>query len=120
MTLENNDYSTHNEFREGLLMKDTDRQVKVAQPVKRHGANWNDSNYGCTAASQQTNSIFVPIWQKAALTVEEAAAYSNIGVTKLYEITNNPVCSFVLHVGSRKRLIKRKEFEKYLSQSIEI
>lgn len=64
--------------------------------------------------------IAVPVWQKAALTVEEAAAYSNIGITKLYEITNNPVCSFVLHVGNRKRLIKRKEFEKYLSQSIEI
>ena len=101
-------------------MKNINRQVKVAKSSKKHDADRINSNYGCTAANQQTNSIVVPIWQKAALTVEEAAAYSNIGITKLYEITNNPVCSFVLHVGNRKRLIKRKEFEKYLSQSIEI
>ena len=94
-------------------MKNTNRQVKVAKPAKKHDTDRINTN-------QQTNSIVVPIWQKAALTVEEAAAYSNIGITKLYEITNNPICSFVLHVGNRKRLIKRKEFEKYLSQSIEI
>lgn len=101
-------------------MKNTNRQVKVAKSTKKYDTDRSNSNYGCTAANQQTNSIVVPIWQKAALTVEEAATYSNIGITKLYEITNNPVCSFVLHVGNRKRLIKRKEFEKYLSQSIEI
>ncbi len=105
-------YRTRTEIRDG-------KSVKAAESMKKHDAGRN-SNYGCTAASQQTKSIAVPVWQKAALTVEEAAAYSNIGITKLYEITNNPVCSFVLHVGNRKRLIKRKEFEKYLSQSIEI
>lgn len=62
----------------------------------------------------------VPIPQKLLLTVEEAAEYSHIGITKLYEITNNPVCNFVLHVGPRKRLIKRKEFETYVSKNIEI
>ncbi len=62
----------------------------------------------------------VPIWEKACLTIEEAAEYSNIGITKLYEMTNHPLCNFILHVGPRKRLIKRKEFEKYLSQQIEI
>ncbi|MEH2931178.1 excisionase [Candidatus Ventrimonas sp. KK005] len=30
------------------------------------------------------------------------------------------MCSFVIYVGERKRLIKRKEFEKFISQSIEI
>lgn len=108
-----NMYNTRTDIRDG-------KYVKVTESVKRHDTNWNNSNYGCTAANQQTNSIVVPVWQKAALTVEEAAAYSNIGITKLYELTNNPICSFVLHVGNRKRLIKRKEFEKYLSQSIEI
>lgn len=62
----------------------------------------------------------VPIWEKVCLTIEEAAEYSNIGITKLYEMTSNPTCRFTLHVGTRKRLIKRKEFEKYLPQSIEI
>ena len=101
-------------------MKNTNRQVKVAKSSKKHDADRINSNYGCTATNRASNNIDVPIWQKATLTVEEAAAYSNIGITKLYEITNNPICCFVLHVGNRKRLIKRKEFEKYLSQSIEI
>lgn len=55
----------------------------------------------------------VPIHEKAALTLEEAAAYSNIGVNKLREITNETGCSFVFFVGA-KRLIKRKKFEAYL------
>lgn len=62
----------------------------------------------------------IPIWEKITLTVEEAAQYSNIGINKIYELTNNPMCKFVLHVGNKKRLIKRREFEKYLEQNIEI
>lgn len=62
----------------------------------------------------------IPIWEKITLTVEEAAQYSNIGINKIYELTNNPMCSFVLHVGNKKRLIKRREFEKYLERNIEI
>lgn len=57
--------------------------------------------------------LSIPICQKAALTLEEAAAYSNIGVNKLREITDDRLCSFVFWVG-RKRLIKRKLFEEYL------
>ena len=30
----------------------------------------------------------VPIWEKSNLTLEEAAAYSGIGINKLREITN--------------------------------
>lgn len=55
----------------------------------------------------------VPIWEKAALTLEEAAAYSNIGVNKLREMTNDDNCSFVFWIGT-KRLIKRKLFEKHI------
>lgn len=101
-------------------MKNTNRQVKVAKPIKKHDTDRINRNYDHTVSNQHTDNTSVPIWQKAALTIEEAAAYSNIGITKLYEITNNPVCNFVLHVGNRKRLVKRKEFEKYLFQSIEI
>ena len=55
----------------------------------------------------------VPIWEKANLTIEEAAAYFGIGTNKLREITSNPDCGFVIWIGT-KRLIKRKKFEKYL------
>lgn len=66
------------------------------------------------------SKINIPIWQKATMTVNEAAAYSSIGVNKIYEFTNNPLCSFVLFIGDKKRLIKRREFEKFLEQNIEI
>ena len=58
----------------------------------------------------------VPIWQKANLTIEEAAAYFGIGMNKLRELTEDENCKFVLHIGS-KRLIKRQMFEKYLEQA---
>ena len=32
---------------------------------------------------------FVPIWEKANLTLEEAAKYSGIGIHRLRELTNN-------------------------------
>lgn len=57
----------------------------------------------------------VPIWEKTNLTLEEAAAYSGIGINKLREITNNDRCDFVLWVGT-KRLIKRKQLDKFIEQ----
>ncbi len=65
------------------------------------------------------NTINVPIWEKLNLTVNEAAELSNIGINKIYDMVNNPMCPFVLHVGS-KRLIKRKPFERYLENALEI
>ena len=55
----------------------------------------------------------VPIWEKGNLRIDEAAAYFGIGTNKLREITSNPDCEFVIRVGA-KRLIKRKKFERYL------
>lgn len=63
--------------------------------------------------------ISVPIWEKVALTLEEAAAYSNIGINKIREISNEENCPFVLFVGN-KRLIKRKAFEKFIERSYSI
>lgn len=57
----------------------------------------------------------IPIWEKANLTLEEAAAYSGIGTGKLREITNDKNCDFVLWVGN-KRLIKKRLFEQYMEQ----
>ena len=52
----------------------------------------------------------VPIWEKANLTLEEAAVYSGIDTGKLREITNEEGCNFVLWVGT-KRLIKKRLFD---------
>ncbi len=58
----------------------------------------------------------VPIWEKLNLTVEEAAEYSNIGVNKIREISNDDNCSFVLWIGN-KRLIKRRKFDEYIEKA---
>ena len=61
----------------------------------------------------------VPIWEKSNLNLEEAAAYSGIGVNKLHELTNEKNCRFVLWVGN-KRLIKRRLFDQYIEQEYSI
>lgn len=61
----------------------------------------------------------VPIWEKLNLTIEEAAAYGNIGINKISEIAKRPNCPFVLYIG-RKKLIKRREFERYLEKIVEL
>lgn len=61
----------------------------------------------------------VPLWEKSNLTLEEASAYSGIGINKLREISNDKNCQFVLWVGS-KRLIKRKMFDAYIERTYSI
>ena len=56
----------------------------------------------------------VAIENKFALTVEEMAAYSNIGVNKIKFLSDSQDCPFVLWVGN-KRLIKRQKFEEFLA-----
>lgn len=61
----------------------------------------------------------IPIPQKANLTIREAAAYTNIGINKIDKMLRSPNCPFVLFVGTKK-LVKRKEFEKYLNDQLVI
>lgn len=61
----------------------------------------------------------MPFWLKLNMTVKEAAVYSNIGINRIDEMLKQPKCNFVLYVGNKK-LVKRKEFEQYLSESVEI
>ncbi len=61
----------------------------------------------------------IPFWEKSNLTLEEAAAYSGIGVNKLRELTNEEGCEFVLWVGS-KRLIKKQKFNEFIEKSYSI
>ena len=61
----------------------------------------------------------IPIWEKSNLSLEEAAAYSGIGINKLREITNEDRCKFVLWVGN-KRLIKPRLFDQFIEQAYSI
>lgn len=61
----------------------------------------------------------VEIKDKVLLTIPEAALYSNIGQNTLSDLLSQPRCPFVLYVGN-KRLVKRKEFEKYIAETVEV
>ena len=58
----------------------------------------------------------VPIWEKSNLTLEEAAAYSGIGISKLRELSD---CPFVLWNGT-KRLLKRRKLDEHLERAFSI
>ena len=61
----------------------------------------------------------IPIWEKSNLTLEEAAAYSNIGINKIRELSDERNCKFVVFVGT-KRLIKRRLFDEYIEKAYSI
>lgn len=60
---------------------------------------------------------YVPIYQKVTLTIKEASEYSNIGINKIDAMLREPNCPFVLFVGVKK-LVKRKEFEGFISKAL--
>lgn len=67
----------------------------------------------------EEKALEIPFWLKMNLTIKEAAVYSNIGINKIEGLLKQPQCEFVLYVGNKK-LVKRKEFEKYISKNLEI
>ena len=69
--------------------------------------------------SDEKEVVNVPIEKKLNLTIREAAEYSNIGMNKINEMLRNPMCCFVLYVGTKK-LVNRKEFEQFLAGRMEI
>lgn len=59
----------------------------------------------------------IPIWEKYALTIREAAQYFHVGEKKLRQIVDeNPDSEFVIKLGNRS-MIKRKNFESYLDRA---
>ncbi len=61
----------------------------------------------------------VPVWERITISLEEAAAYSGIGVRKLRDMTDKPECNYVIWVGIR-RMIKRKKFDEYLESAYSV
>ena len=59
----------------------------------------------------------IPIHLKMTLTIKEAAEYSNICINKIEKMLREPNCPFVLYVGTKK-LVKRKEFEEFISKKL--
>lgn len=69
--------------------------------------------------TNEQKSIAVPIWERVNLTVEEAAAYTGVGENKLRQLSDEKGCNFVLWIGT-KRLLKRKKLEEYLENQYSI
>lgn len=58
----------------------------------------------------------IPFWEKYTLSIEEAAAYFNIGRDKLRKlVSENPDADFILR-NNTKVQIKRKKFENYIDR----
>lgn len=74
-------------------------------------------NKGCDGMSKKPEKV--PIHLKLTLTIKEAAEYSNIGINKIDSLLRQPNCPFVLFIGTWK-LVKRKEFEQYISNKLVI
>ena len=69
--------------------------------------------------TRRRTDLSIPIWEKTLLTVDEASAYSGLGVKRIKAISNDDHCNFVLWAGN-KRLIKRKLFDEYLDKVFSI
>lgn len=61
----------------------------------------------------------VPIWERTTLTLEEAAAYTGIGICKLRDMSNEPGCDYVIWVGGR-RMLKRKKLEAFIERALSV
>ena len=57
--------------------------------------------------------IDVPLANKEFLTLDEAAALTGVGINKLRSVSNAENCEFVLWIGN-KRLLKRRKLVAYL------
>ena len=61
----------------------------------------------------------VRISEKLLLTLEEAAAYTGIGINKLRMLSESENCPYVLWNGSR-RLLKREKLSEFLMKQYSI
>lgn len=67
--------------------------------------------------AMEEKELSIPIWQRYLLNINEAVQYYHIGENKLRSLINmNPDADYLLYVGN-KALIKKKEFERFLSDS---
>ena len=68
---------------------------------------------------KKRNVLFVPIWEKYMLTVDEAVQYFGIGEKKIRNLiaeNNGTDLCFTVQIGN-KSLINRRKFEEFLNQT---
>ena len=77
------------------------------------------SNFAADLKSIKKSVLFVPLNEKWLLTIPEAAAYFGVGQNRISELALQDGCKFVVFVGAKK-LIKRKKFEEFLNEQYAI
>ena len=59
----------------------------------------------------------IPVWEKYALTVEEASLYFSVGQNKIRQLTEQDRFGDWYMMNGNRLLIKKKQFEKLLDKS---
>ena len=59
-------------------------------------------------AKLEARSADKPIWEKKCLSIEEAAAYSGIGIIKLRQLSLQKKCPFVMPLGNQIFIVREK------------
>jgi len=64
-------------------------------------------------------NVDIPVWEKSLLTLNEASAYTGLGINRLRRIANNNQNELVVWVGSR-RMFKRRKLDEYLEKAVSL
>lgn len=60
--------------------------------------------------------VTIPPENKFCLTIDEAAAYFNVGVKRLSSLLNSPEGSELALMVGTKRLVKKRQLENYIDK----
>ncbi len=69
--------------------------------------------------TKEEKKTLVPIWERPLITMEEASAYTGIGIHNLRKIAEETDGKLLLWVGN-KRLFKREKLLEYLDKEYSI
>ena len=81
--------------------------------------NENSNSLNPVSYTHLISNAEEPIWERKWLTIEEAAAYSGIGRTKLRELSNQAGCPFAIWIGNKIHIV-RKRLDKYIDKQFRI
>ena len=99
----------------------THTNINLSTAVSNCAADFNSEPFPFpnTDTSIKKSVPFVPLCEKWLLSIEEAAAYFGVGQNRLAKLALQDGCKFIVFVGNKK-LIKRKKFEEFLDEQYAI
>ena len=95
----------------------THTNINMSTAVSNFAADFNSEPFPFpnTDTSIKKSVLFVPLCEKWLLSIEEASIYFGVGQNRLAKLASQDGCKFVVFVGAKK-LIKRKKFEEFLDE----